>query len=300
MTNIYDEISTNKWKTVLLFFLFFMLIMGLGYVFDLLFGLGYLGLFIAFFITIIWSLISYFSGDKVVLAISGAKPANKVEHAYLINTVEGLSIAAGVPMPKVYVMNDSAINAFATGRDPKHSSIAVTSGALEKLNREELEGVVAHEMSHIKNFDIRTMLFAAVLVGIVAVLSDFLMRSVRFSGSSRSRDKGGGIQLAFIAVGLVLAILAPLIANLIKLAISRKREYLADASGAMLTRYPRGLANALKKIEKESLSVRNATNATAHLYIASPFKKKGLFSSFRNLFSTHPPIEDRVRKLEAM
>lgn len=300
MAKLYEEISSNKWKTVLLFFLFFLLIMGIGLVFDALFGLGYMGLFLAFFITIIWSLVSYFSGDKVVLAISGAKPANKKEHAYLVNTVEGLSIAAGLPMPNVYVMQDNAINAFATGRDPKHSSVAVTTGALEKLNREELEGVLAHELSHIKNFDIRTMLFAAVLVGIVGVMSDFLLRSFRFGGGSRDRDNGGSIQLVFIAVGLVLAILAPLIANLIKLAISRKREYLADASGAMLTRYPKGLANALRKIGKEDVTVKNATNATAHLYIASPFKKGGLFSFVTKLFSTHPPLEDRIRKLETM
>ncbi len=302
MAKLYDEISSNKWKTYLLFFLFLLLVMAIGYVFDIVFDLGYLGIFFAVAFTLIWSLISYFSGDKVVLALSGAKPANKSEHAYLINTVEGLSIAAGLPMPKVYVINDNAINAFATGRDPKHSSIAVTTGALGKLNRQELEGVIAHEMSHIKNYDIRTMLFAAVLVGIVAILSDFLLRGFLWGGAGKDRDnKGGGnLQLAFIAIGLVLAILAPLIANLIKLAISRKREYLADASGALLSRHPKGLADALRKISKENMPVKNATNATAHLYIANPFKKGGVFSFVHNLFSTHPPLEDRIRKLEAM
>jgi len=302
MANLYGEISSNKWKTALLFFLFFLLVMAIGLVFDVVFNLSYMGVFFALLITVIWCIISYFSGDKIVLAIAGARPANKRENAYLINTVEGLAIAAGLPKPTIYVMQDNAINAFATGRDPQHSSIAVTTGAIEKLNRQELEGVVAHEMSHIKNFDIRTMLFAAVLVGIVAVLSDFLLRGFFWGRGSRDNDErgGGSIQLAFIAIGLVLAILAPLIANLIKLAISRKREYLADASGALLTRYPEGLANALKKIAKEDMAVKNATNATAHLYIASPFRKKGMFSFVSNLFSTHPPIEDRIKKLEAM
>ena len=294
---IYEEIASNKRKTYLLFFLFFVLIMIIGLVFDLVFNLSYFGVILAFIITLIWILISYYKGDQIILKLSRAKPATKKDNAYLVNTVEGLAIAAGLPKPKVYIIDDMAINAFATGRDPKHASITVTKGAVEKLNRQELEGVVAHEMSHIKNYDIRTMLLAAVMVGIIALLSDFMIRSFFWGRGSRDEREGGSIQLIAIVIGLVMAILTPLIANLIKLAISRKREYLADASGALLTRYPKGLADALRKIAKDQEQLKVATNATAHLYISNPFKKKGFFV---NLFSTHPPVEDRIKALEAM
>jgi len=296
--DFYSQIDSNKRKTVMLFFLFFLLVIALGVVFDYVFSLSYLGIMFAIIITLVWSLVSYYSGDKIVLAISRAKPASKRENAYLVNTVEGLAIAAGLPKPKVYVMEDAAINAFATGRDPKHASVAVTTGAIEKLKRQELEGVVAHEMSHIKNYDIRTMLYAAVLVGIVAVLSDIMIRSFMWRGRSRDSDEGGSITVIFVLVGIALAVLAPLIANLIKLAISRKREFLADASGAMLTRYPAGLADALKKIAKDQSQLKGATNATAHLYISNPFRNTGKFMA--GLFSTHPPIEERIKILEAM
>ncbi|MBS1267291.1 MAG: Protease HtpX [Candidatus Woesearchaeota archaeon] len=292
---MYNQIASNKRKTFLLFFLFAILIMGLGIAFDIAFGLNYMGVVLAFMFTIIWSLVSYFSGDKIVLRLSGAKLAKKTEHAHLINVVEGLAIAADIPVPKIYVINDNAINAFATGRNPENSSVAVTTGAIDKLNREELEGVIAHELSHIKNYDIRTMLLAAVLVGVIALLSRFMLRSF-FYGRKRDR-KGGSLQLIGLAIGLLAAILAPLVANLIKLAISRKREFLADASGAMLTRYPKGLANALKKIENDHSQLKTASNATAHLYISNPFKKKGLIVK---LFSTHPPIEKRIQALESM
>ncbi len=292
---MYEQITANKRKTFLLFFLFIVLIMGLGLAFDIAFGLNYMGIVIAFIITIVWSLVSYFSGDKIVLKMSGAKEANKREHAHLINSVEGLAIAAGIPKPKVYVIDDPAINAFATGRSPEHSSVAVTSGAIKKLNRQELEGVIAHELSHVKNYDIRTMLLAAVLVGVIALLSDFMIRSFWYGGR---RKKGSGSSGAIgIAIGIAAAILAPLIANLIKLSISRKREYLADASGAMLTRYPKGLADALRKIEHDHTQLKTATNATAHLYISNPFKKKGFFV---NMFSTHPPIKERIKALDKM
>lgn len=293
---IYEQIAANKRKTYLLFFVFFILIMVIGIAFDFVFGLGYLGIIFAFLFTIIWTLISYYSGDKIVLKMSRAKLATKDEDPYLVNTVEGLAIAAGIPKPAIYVMEDKAINAFATGRDPEHASIAVTRGAIDKLNRQELEGVVAHEMSHIKNFDIRTMLLAAVLVGIIAILSEFMLRSFLWGRGSRKRE-GGSIQIVLILVGFALAILAPLIANLIKMSISRKREYLADASAAMLTRYPKGLANALKKISHDHEQLKGATNATAHLYISSPFKKKGFLVK---LFSTHPPINERIKALNAM
>src|SRR4030042_6132855 len=191
---IYEQIASNKRKTYLLFFLFFILIMAIGVVFDFVFNLGYFGVIFAFIITIIWILISYYKGDAIVLKLSRAKPATKKEHAYLVNTVDGLAIAAGLPKPKIYVIEDNAINAFATGRDPAHASIAVTTGAIEKLNRQELEGVVAHERSHIKNYDIRTMLLAAVMVGIIALLSDFMIRSFFWGRGSRDRDEGGSIQ----------------------------------------------------------------------------------------------------------
>ena len=294
---MYEQIASNKRRTYLLFFVFSVLIMIIGIVFDFVFNLSYFGIIIAFIITIVWILISYFKGDAIVLKLSRAKPANKKEHAFLVNTVEGLAIAAGLPKPKIYVIEDNAINAFATGRDPEHASIAVTTGTLAKLNRQELEGVVAHEMSHIKNYDIRTMLLAAVMVGVIALLSDFMIRSFLWGGGRRDRRDGGSMQAILLVIGIILAILAPLIANLIKLAISRKREYLADASGALLTRYPKGLANALKKIAKDHEQLKGATNATAHLYISNPFKRKGFLV---NLFSTHPPIQERIKALEAM
>jgi heat shock protein HtpX len=292
---IYEQISENKFKSFFLVFVFFLLVCGLGYVFGMLFSTGIFGLIIAFAISIVMALVSFFSGDTIALSISGAKPADEQKYKVLHDTVEGLSIAAGVPKPKVYVMPDTAINAFATGRDPKHSSIAVTTGAIEKLSKQELEGVIAHEMSHVKNFDIRLMMLVVVLVGVVAILSDWMTRSFLWGGGRRDDDsKGAGI---FLIIGLVLAILAPIIAQLIRLAISRKREYLADASGAMLTRYPQGLADALRKIGKDSNQLKTATNATAHMYIANPFKKKGWLV---NMFSTHPPLEDRLKILDKM
>ncbi|MFH1399112.1 MAG: zinc metalloprotease HtpX [Candidatus Woesearchaeota archaeon] len=294
---IYEQIDSNKRKTYLLFFLFILLIMALSLVFDLVFGLGYIGLTLAFVFTIIWILVGYYNGDKIVLWTSGAKPVDKRDYPHLFNTVEGLAIAAGIPKPALYIINDNAINAFATGRDPNHASITVTKGAVEKLNRQELEGVVAHEMSHIKNLDIRTMMLAAVLVGVVALMSDFMLRSFLWGRRSKDRDERGNLQIVVIVIGFVLALLAPIIANLIKLTISRKREYLADASGALITRYPQGLANALKKIENDHNQLSTATNATAHLYISNPFKKKGWLVG---LFSTHPPIQERIKALESM
>ena len=237
----------------------------------------------------------------MVLKMTGAKPVTKKENPYLYHTVEGLAIAAGVPTPKAYIINDSALNAFATGKDPKHASIVVTSGLLEKMNRQELEGVIAHEMSHVKNYDIRIMMLAVVLVGVVTLISDFMLRSFIWGGHRRSSNRGGGgnAQVIMIVVGIALAILAPLIAYLIKLGISRQREYLADASAAQLTRYPPGLVGALEKIKKDpDPLVDNANKATAHLFISTPFRKKKGFVT--KLFSTHPPIEDRITRLKNM
>jgi heat shock protein HtpX len=233
--------------------------------------------------------------------MSGAKEAQKPEHAYLINTVEGLSIAAGIPMPKVYVIEDTALNAFATGRDPKNSYVAVTSGLLKKLNRQELEGVLAHEISHIKNYDIRVMMLAAVMVGVTVLLSDFLLRSFLWGGKDRDRENNQAT-LVLILIGFVLAILSPLIGEMMKLAISRKREFLADASAALITRHPKGLADALRKIKEDpDPLVDHANKATAHLYISTPFRKEGKKGSWlQSLFSTHPDINERIKKLEEM
>ena len=294
----FDEVRRNKLRSYLLIFFFVILIAGLGALLGYFYGSIYLGLGLAIFFALIYTLIVFFSGDKMILTLSGAKPVTKKEYPHLYHSVEGLALAAGIETPKAYVIEDEAMNAFATGRDPKNSAIAVTSGLLKKMNRQELEGVIAHEMSHIKNYDIRTMMLAAVLVGIIALLSHFMLRSFLWGSGNRKSKDSGQLQIILIVVGLALAILTPFIAQLIKLAISRRREYMADASGVILSRYPPGLASALKKIEKENLTVKGASNATAHLYISNPLRnKKELFSG---LFATHPPIKERIKRLEAM
>ena len=231
----------------------------------------------------------------MVMGLAGARPVTKKEYPHLYHTVEGLSLAAGIPTPKCYVIPSKSLNAFATGRSPEDSAVAVTEGLLERLNREELEGVVAHEIAHIKNRDIRTMMLAVVLVGIIVLLSDIFLRSIIFGGGG-NRD-GRATAFLFI-VGLLLAILAPIFAEMIKLAISRKNEYAADARGAVLTRNPRGLANALKKISSDPNPMETANSAMAHLYIGSPYRKRRKL--FQKLFSTHPPTDERIRRLEAM
>lgn len=294
---MYEQIASNKRRTILIMFFFIVLVLLIGYIFGSVTRFGYAGVFLAAIIAIAMSFGSYYYSDKVVLTMSRAHPASTEEYAHLHNVVEGLAIAAGIPKPKVYVIDDPAPNAFATGRDPEHSAVAVTTGLLQKLNREELEGVVAHELSHVRNYDIRLMTLTVVMVGVIALLSDWLLRSFLW-GDRRRDDEGGSIGLALMLLGLVLAIISPIIAQLIRLAISRQREFLADASGAMLTRYPPGLAHALEKIssDKEPLAVAN--KATASLYIATPANlraRKGWA-----LWSTHPPIEDRIKRLEEM
>ena len=243
--------------------------------------------------------VSYFAGDKLVLAQSHARPVGPDEQLELRNIVETLGIGLGIPTPKLFLIDDSAPNAFATGRDPTHASVVVTTGLLDKLDRQELEGVIAHELSHVGNRDIRVMLLVTVMVGTVALLSDWLLRSM-FWGGGRGRDdrdRGGGGGLILI-VGLVLAILTPLIAGIVQMAVSRQREYLADASGALLTRYPQGLANALRKISADREPLEVANKATAPLYFTNPLKDRPI--QFDRLFDTHPPIEERIRRLEAM
>jgi len=265
-------------------------------------GSWLIGIIFAFVIAIIYCLISYYSGDKAILSLSKAKEIEKKDDPFLVNTVEGLAIAAGLPKPKVYVIKENSINAFATGRDPEHAAITVTSGAREKLNRQELEGVIAHEMSHIKNRDILVMMVTIMLFGLIVLFSQVMLRSFMFGGGRRDNRNGGGLVILIILViALIAAILAPLLAQLIKFAISRQREYLADANGALLTRYPPGLASALKKIKNDSDKVVDTANrATASLYIENPLRHKEKTSWLDNLFSTHPPIEERIKKLEAM
>ncbi len=302
-TDFYREISRNKIGSFFLVFIFSIFVLLLGYVFAQAFAPEYTIsiLIIAFFIVIIWTLVSYYSGDSIVLATSRAKPITKKDDPFYWNTVEGLSIAAGTPMPKIYIIKEDSINAFATGRDPKHASIAVTSGARTKLNRQEFEGVIAHEMSHIANYDIRFMVLVAVMVGVVVLFSDIMFRSFLWGGGRRdSKSSGGGqAQIIFIVIAIALAILAPIIAQLIKLALSRRREYLADSTAVKLTRYPPGLAGALKKIKNDTDTVVDTANkATAHLYLENPLRKRQ--SWLNNMFSTHPPIDERIKILESM
>lgn len=297
--NIYSQISANKNKTWLIIFLFVIFITTIVFVYGKAsgYGLSYAGL--GLIISGIMAFASYYYSDSMILGMSGAKQIQKKDNPTLFRTVENLCIGAGIKMPKVYIIKDSAINAFATGRDPEHSVICVTTGILDRLNKIELEGVIAHELSHIRNYDIRLMAVVVILVGLVALMADFFMRSLWYGGGRR-RDDRSNTQGIFLLIGIILAILSPLIATLIQLAVSRKREFLADASGALLTRYPEGLASALEKISKDKEPLEAANNATAHLYIANPFKGKIEGSWFANLFNTHPPIEERIKILRSM
>jgi len=298
---MYEQIARNKRISFLLVLFFVAFIFFLTWIFEEAMGWGREGLILAVVVSMISATAAYYSSDKIVLGISKARPATKEEFPYLYNVVEGLAIAAGLPAPRCYVIEDTALNAFATGRNPGHAVICVTTGLLQKLNRVELEGVIAHEMSHIKNYDIRLQTVAVVMAGVVALLSDWMLRSFFWGGGRRrsGKDRGSGSAGAILVlVGLALAILSPLVAQIIKLAISRKREFLADASGAMLTRYPPGLASALRKLTDDKEPLEAANKATAHLYIVNPLKNvKG---AFNGLFSTHPPIEDRIAALEKM
>lgn len=253
-----------------------------------------------FVFSIIYSFISFFYSDKIVLSTSGAQQIKKSDSPELFRIVENLAIGDGLPMPKVYIIQDPSPNAFATGRDPKHASIAVTTGLLERLNKIELEGVIAHELSHVKNFDTRLLAITAVLVGFVSLLADLFMRQLFWGGFRGNNDRDNRGQLIMIVIGIILAILAPIIASLIQLAVSRKREFLADASGALLTRYPEGLASALEKIAADPRPMKDASSATAHLFIENPFKGKGFSGALTNLFSTHPPTAERVKILRSM
>ena len=244
---------------------------------------------------ILFSIISYYSSDRIVTAVSGAKLAPKEQFSMLHNVVEEMTLASGLPKPRIYVINDTAINAFATGRDPQHAVVCVTTGCLTRLNRDQLQGVIAHELSHIRNYDVRTMTIAAVLVGMAVLISDMLFRMFLY-GSFRGNSRDGGYEIIIaIAVAVIAAILTPIIAKLITLSISRKREFVADASAIELTRNPEGLASALEVISKDKEPLEAANKATAHLYIANPLKGQKLF--MKSLFSTHPPLEERIKAI---
>lgn len=298
---LYSLAESNIRKTWLYLITFLLFIIFLGWLISW-FVQSYVILWIAVGYSIITAIVSYWHSDKIVLAISKAKEIEKKDNPELYRLVENLCITAGLPLPKIYIIDSPQPNAFATGRDPKHSAIAVTTGLLEKLERSELEGVLAHELSHIKNRDTLLATVVVILVGIVVTLTDIFFRVAFWGGIGRrdSRNGGGAINLVVILVALVFAALAPLCATLIKLAISRKREFLADASGALLTRYPEGLARALEKISQDTNPLKTANNSTAHLYIVSPFRGKERKGFLRKLFSTHPPVEERIKALRGM
>jgi heat shock protein HtpX len=292
--NIYDQISGNKRMSYALFSVFFFISFILAFIISEYIGVGYLGVGVILFFAVVWMLFSYYYGDKAILTINHAREVKKGDYPYLFNSVEGISIAAGIPKPRVYVIDDPAPNAFATGRDPEHASVAVSTGLLERMNRLELEGVLAHELSHIKNYDIRYMMLVMVMIGLIGILSNMLVRMFFYGRGSRQNRRSGYL----ILIGIIFAIIAPIIAQVVRLAISRKREYMADASAALLTRYPQGLADALKKIARSDIPMTSANQDSAPLYIANPFR--GSKDFFSNLFSTHPPITSRIKALESM
>jgi heat shock protein HtpX len=306
---VYEQIASNKRRTMLLIVGAIVFTAAVGYAIGYLWGTGTVGaltgLVVAAVIATVMSLASYFYGDRLVLASTRAHEVSAQEQPRLHNSVDGLAIAAGIPKPRVYVVPEQAPNAFATGRDPDHSSVAVTEGLLGMMDRVELEGVIGHELSHVVDRDILVGTVVATVVGAAVLLAEFFMRSWWWGGMGRgsrnSNDGGGIVQLVLFIVGFVLLALAPLFGQLIKLSVSRNREYLADAQGAMLTRYPPGLISALKKLQTAPTAMRSANNATAHLWLNQPSRFEGeKQGSLEKLFSTHPPLEDRIRRLEEM
>ncbi|MDD5621817.1 MAG: M48 family metallopeptidase [Actinomycetota bacterium] len=306
---MYEQIASNRAKTVFIIigFIVFITAVGfaVGYYVDYRYGINrsnsILFMALALILAIIMSFSSYYYSDKIVLGLTQARPISREENPRIYYMVEGLTIAAGLPMPGIYMIEDEGMNAFATGRNPQNSVVVFTSGLLNNLNDEELKGVISHELSHIKNYDILLGTIVVILVGMVTIISNITLRSFIFGGRGRksSRNSGGNlITVIFLVVGIALLILSPIIATIIRLAISRNREFLADSTGAMVSRYPAGLASALRKISSHS-AVKTANSATAHLFIANPIagKSKALFS---NLFNTHPPTEERIRRLESM
>lgn len=296
--NIYSHIETNKRKTFIIMLGFVAFIGLLGYLFGEIWGgtgYGVPFMFTAFTFSTVSAIFSYFYSDKMVLGIAGAKKIKREDDEKLYGILENLCIGAGIKkIPDLYLIDDTAMNAFATGRDPGHASIAVTKGLITRLDKREIEGVLAHELSHVKNYDIRLMAITAILVGVVTLIANIMLHS-RYS-SGRDRNTGA----LFILVGFILALLSPIVAQLIQLAVSRSREYLADSSGALLTRDPQGLASALKKISHDNEPLEVANEATAHLYISNPLKAGVNADFFANLFNTHPPVQERIKRLESM
>ena len=301
MKNIYEQVDANKMKSNLIVFGFVAFVMLVSWVITQAFDLGFGMVGIALIISGVMSFGSYYYSDKIILSLSKARPATKKRDFQLFSVTENLVMAARIPMPKLYVIEDTAMNAFATGRDPEHAVVVATTGIINRLNRTELEGVIAHELAHVKNYDIRLMSIVTVLVGIITLLADWFLRMSFWGGGRRNDREGGNSQAVFMIAGLVLALLSPIIATLIKLAVSRRREYLADASAAALTKYPEGLARALEKLDKDREPLEVANKATAHLYITNPLKNlKGSVGMFAGLFSTHPPIEERIKALRSL
>ncbi|HET8575293.1 MAG TPA: M48 family metalloprotease [Candidatus Paceibacterota bacterium] len=296
---LYQERFQNVWKTWLLMSGFLIVIILLGFAASWYFDSAAI-LYAAVAFSLFMNFLSYWHADKIALRVNRAKPLPREGHERVYNTVENLSIAAGLPMPKLYIIDDPAPNAFATGRNAKHAAVAVTSGLLQMMNQNELEGVLAHELSHVGNKDILVQTVVVVLVGFVAILSDIFLRSTFWGIGGNDRDSRAGI--IFMIIGIIFSILAPIVATIIQLAVSRKREFLADASGALLTRYPEGLISALQKIDAYSAPMRHPSNATAHMYIANPFGSKGksFSASISRLFMTHPPVADRIAALRGM
>jgi len=295
MPTLYTLKESNIRKTYLLITVFLLFIIGIGWIFSYIFESTGI-LIIAAVFAILTSVTSYWYSDKVVLYMTKARPVKKEDNPELYRIVENLCITAGLPMPKIYIIEEPQPNAFATGRNPKHAVVAVTRGLLEKLERVELEGVIAHELSHIKNRDILLQTVIVVLAGIISISAEFLLKSLRWGGGRKRREENE----IFYVLGLIAIILAPIAATLIRLAISRKREFLADASGALLTRYPEGLAKALEKISNDPNPLKTANNSTAHLFIISPFRGKSAKTWLTKLFMTHPPVEERIRALRGM
>ncbi|MFZ3301805.1 MAG: M48 family metallopeptidase [Microgenomates group bacterium] len=309
MQNIYEVQQSNKIKSGVITVLFFAFSVITIYVLSLAFGayagyevggFGYAG--IALIVSGVSTFISYYYSDRIVLSISGARLANSKEDKIFTSVAQNLCIGAGLPLPKLYVIEDSAPNAFATGRDPDHAVVCVTTGLLEKLDRTELEGVIAHELTHVKNYDIRLMSIVSVMVGLIALLGDWFFRASFHSRRSSDSDNKSGIGAVIMILGIIFALLSPIIAQLIQLAISRRREFMADAGAVSITRQPQGLIFALQKISADHEPLEAANKATAHLYISSPFKDKtkSQVSWFANLFNTHPPIIERINSLKRM
>jgi len=299
MINVYEQVDRNKRRSLVIMVIFVIFITGAVWLFSqaLNYGPGIVGW--ALIISGLMSFASYWWSDKIILALSKARPADKKSDFKFFTVTENLALASQIPMPKLYVIEDSAPNAFATGRDTHHAVICATTGLIDKLNRTELEAVVAHEISHIRNYDMRLMSIVTILVGMIVLISDWFLRGSQFGGRSRNRE-GNNVSAILFLIGLILALLSPLIAKLIQLALSRRREFLADASGVMLTKYPDGLMSALQKISADKEPLEVANKATAHLYIVNPFKGSLARGWAVNLFNTHPPVEERIKALKEM